>query len=68
MKQKVEEFNFKAGRLLGGRYTIVSKLGSGWEGEVYQVQEVHTGIMRAAKLFYPHRNEKLKVSTRYAKK
>lgn len=68
MKEKVEEFNFRAGRVLGGRYTTVSKLGSGWEGEVYQVQEVHTGIMRAAKLFYPHRNEKLKVSTRYAKK
>lgn len=68
MKEKITSFDFRAGRTLGGRYTIVKKLGSGWEGEVYQVQEFHTGIMRAAKLFYPHRNDKLKVSTRYAKK
>lgn len=68
MKKRIEEYNFSKGRTLGGRYTIMEKLGAGWEGEVYKVQELHTGIMRAAKLFYPHRNEKLKVSTRYAKK
>lgn len=64
----INDFDFKPGRNLCGRYNVVSKLGGGYEGEVYQVQEVHTGIMRAAKLFYPQRNEKFKVSTRYAKK
>lgn len=68
MKNRIEAFDFKPGRTLGGRYTVVEKLGAGWEGEVYKVQEVHTGIWRAAKLFYPQRNNKLKVSTRYAKK
>lgn len=68
MKKRIEAFNFGRGRVLGGRYTVVEKLGAGWEGEVYKVQESHTGIMRAAKLFYPQRNPKLKVSTRYAKK
>lgn len=68
MKNRIEEFAFKEGRTIAGRYTVVEKLGSGWEGEVYKVQEMHTGIMRAAKLFYPHRNEKFKVSTRYARK
>lgn len=68
MKKRIEEYNFETGRSLGGRYTVIEKLGAGWEGEVYKVQELHTGIMRAAKLFYPHRNDRLKVSTRYARK
>lgn len=68
MAEKIDHFNFKEGRSINGKYAIVKKLGGGWEGEVYQAQELHTGIMRAAKFFFPHRNEKLKVSTRYAKK
>jgi serine/threonine protein kinase len=68
MIEKLEEFDFKKGRSLAARYTVMEKLGAGWEGEVYKVQELHTGICRAAKFFYPHRNQKLKVSTRYAKK
>lgn len=68
MKKRIDEYNFEYGRSLGGRYTVIERLGAGWEGEVYKVQEMHTGISRAAKLFYPHRNPKLTVSTRYAKK
>lgn len=66
--KKIKSFDLKKGSQLQGRYTVLEKLGSGWEGEVYKVQEIHTGIYRAAKLFYPHRNDKMKVSTRYARK
>tara|TARA_Y100000768_G_scaffold388163_1_gene382545 strand:+ start:23265 stop:24023 length:759 start_codon:yes stop_codon:yes gene_type:complete len=66
--KKMESFDFPVGRRLAGKYIIQEKLGSGWEGEVYQVQEIHTNIVRAAKLFYPHRNIKFKRSTRFAKK
>ena len=68
MKNRIESFNFAAGSILAGHYTVIDKLGAGWEGEVYSVQEKHTGVVRAAKLFYPHRNEGFKVSTRAAKK
>ena len=43
-------------------------LGSGWEGEVYRIKEKGTGIERAAKLFFPHRNKKNKTSDTFAKK
>ena len=42
--------------MLAGKYTVVGTLGAGWEGEVYEVVERKTGIHRAAKVFYPHRN------------
>lgn len=44
-----------------------TRLGGGWEGEVYQVVEVSTGIARAAKLFYPERNSRNQTVRRYAK-
>jgi len=65
---KLTAFEFTPGSVFGGHYTVIEKLGAGWEGEVYKVSEKHTGIIRAAKLFYPHRNVKYKVSSRYAKK
>jgi tRNA A-37 threonylcarbamoyl transferase component Bud32 len=43
-------------------------LGSGWEGEVYRVIEQKTGIQRAAKLFYPHRNIRDRAVKFYARK
>ncbi|MBU1698983.1 MAG: protein kinase [Candidatus Eisenbacteria bacterium] len=43
-------------------------VGAGWEGEVYRVVEVGTGIERAAKLFFPHRNIGHRTSRSYAKK
>ncbi len=47
---------------------MISKLGSGWQGEVYKIEEVRTGIERAAKLFFPHRNIGNRISKIYAKK
>jgi len=65
---KIERFDFAPGRVIGGKYLIESKLGGGWEGEVYKVVERRTGIHRAAKVFYPHRNVKDAAVTNYAKK
>lgn len=43
-------------------------LGVGWEGEVYRVVEELTGIVRAAKFFYPERNIGNKTLRMYAQK
>ena len=43
-------------------------LGRGWEGEVYLIKEVSTGIERAAKFFFPHRNPRGRAAAAYAKK
>jgi hypothetical protein len=49
-------FDLEPGQKLGTSYRVEEFLGAGWEGEVYRVVEVPTGISRAAKLFYPRRN------------
>lgn len=54
--QRINSFNFQPGRVIAKKYEIAEHLGSGWEGEVYKIIERSTGIIRAAKLFYPHRN------------
>ena len=64
----VATFNFSERRVLARKYEIVCKLGSGWEGEVYKIRERNTGIERAAKLFFPHRNMHNRASKFYAKK
>lgn len=63
-----EKFGLPPGRSLGGKYVVNKLLGRGWEGEVYHVTEVATGIERAAKLFYPGRNPGNKALTFYARK
>lgn len=63
-----DTFNLEAGRIVARKYEVVSKLGSGWEGEVYKIRERSTGIERAAKLFFPSRNPGNKTSKFYAKK
>lgn len=68
MSIKLAEFNLPKGKIVGKRYIVQEKLGAGWEGEVYRVAEVFTGIQRAIKLFYPSRNPNFEVSIRYAKK
>lgn len=65
---RIESFNFFPGRLLLNKYEVVSRLGAGWEGEVFKVRERATGIERAAKFFFPQRNVKDKASSFYAKK
>lgn len=56
MPQKITAFDFAPGRALAGKYEVVECLGTGWEGEVYRIREIATGVERAAKFFYPHRN------------
>ena len=65
---KIESFNFVPGQIINARYEILELLGEGWEGEVYLVKELLTGIERAAKFFFPHRNKHSKASKYYAKK
>lgn len=65
---KLTEFDFPEGRIINGKYEIIELLGAGWEGEVYKLVELNTGVERAAKFFFPHRNIKNKVANQYAKK
>lgn len=66
--QKITSFDLPPGKSIAGKYKVISRLGSGWEGEVYKVNEEKTGIERAAKFFYPHRNIKDKLAKQYAQK
>lgn len=67
-KNVIDNFDFKAGRNLAGKYEVLACLGKGWEGEVYHVIETRTGIERAVKFFYPQRNERDKSVSFYATK
>ncbi|HTL28129.1 MAG TPA: protein kinase [Tepidisphaeraceae bacterium] len=65
---KTKRFDFPAGRTIAGKYVIERLLGSGWEGEVYVIVERNTGIRRAAKFYYPHRDPMGKSAIAYARK
>ena len=60
--------NLSQGDLINDKYEVVSRLGGGWEGEVYLTRERITGIERTAKFFYPNRNKGNKIANLYAKK
>src|SRR6478752_7357444 len=64
----VRRFDFEPGRSVAGKYMIERPLGSGWEGEVYAIVERNTGIRRAAKFYYPHRDPTGKAAIAYARK
>lgn len=64
----VRRFDFAPGRKIAGKYEIERLLGSGWEGEVYVIVERNTGIRRAAKFYYPHRDPMGKAAITYARK
>ncbi|NIO00800.1 MAG: protein kinase [Candidatus Latescibacteria bacterium] len=64
----IDSFDFLPGRKLAGKYELVSLIGAGWEGEVYEIRELSTGITRAAKFFFPQRNPKNRTAIWYAKK
>jgi serine/threonine protein kinase len=68
MSRRITHFALEEGSLLAGKLVVEEMLGHGWEGEVYQVRERHTGIRRAAKLFFPQRNPRNVTVRRYAKK
>lgn len=65
---RIDGFGFRPGKKLRGHYEVVTHLGAGWEGEVYLIRELATGIERTAKFFFPHRNERDKSALFYAKK
>lgn len=55
--KRIESFEFPEGMILAKKYRVESLLGTGWEGEVYRLSELSTGIERAGKFFFPHRNK-----------
>lgn len=63
-----QRFDLLPGRAIAGRYQILRPLGSGYEGEVYAIVERATGIHRAAKFYYPHRDPRGLAAIRYARK
>ena len=65
---KKKGFRLEEGDRILGRYYVLSKIGSGSQGEVYKVEEALKKKRRAVKLYYPEENLKYKVSTRYAQK
>jgi serine/threonine protein kinase len=65
---RIESFDLQPGRVVARKYKVVARLGAGWQGEVYKIEEIRTGIERAAKLFFPHRNVGGRTSRIYAKK
>lgn len=64
----METFDLQPGRKLGSLYEVVGLIGTGWEGEVYRVVELRTGIHRAAKLFFPHWRDAEKALIKYARR
>jgi tRNA A-37 threonylcarbamoyl transferase component Bud32 len=68
MVKKKSEIDFKPGTKILGKYEILQLLGKGWEGKVYLVKELGTGIERAAKFFYSTRDKRGSSSKFYAKK
>jgi tRNA A-37 threonylcarbamoyl transferase component Bud32 len=66
--RKPKRFDFPPGRGIAGKYQVEELLGSGYEGEVYRIIEKSTGIRRAAKFYYPHRDPTGKAAIAYARK
>ncbi|MEZ4742721.1 MAG: protein kinase [Bdellovibrionota bacterium] len=66
--KEIKEFNFSRGAIIANKYEVFEKLGSGWEGEVYRVIEIESGVERAAKFYFPKRNPRNKVASRNAMK
>lgn len=52
--ERIDSFDLRPGRLLGRSYRVEQLIGRGAEGEVYQIRDERTGILRAAKLYFPH--------------
>lgn len=65
---RLKHIRLPAGTMLTDRYRILERLGTGWEGEVYLIRELVTGIERTAKLFLPQRNVGNRTLRFYARK
>jgi len=65
---RMTSFDLAPGRKIGPNYVVESLLGTGSEGEVYQVRELGTDIRRAAKLYFPHRDPRHRAMIRHAQK
>lgn len=65
---RIDTFGFESGTVIAGKYKILERLGAGWEGEVYLIREMATGIERTAKFFYPQRNQRDRALKFYARK
>jgi serine/threonine protein kinase len=65
---RIDKFAFTEGTVLAKKYIVLEKIGDGWEGEVYLVKEKGTGVFRAAKVFYPHRDKRGKTTRFTARK
>jgi len=67
-REQTSELDLRPGMTLGRNYFAVEFLGSGWEGEVWKVEERATGIPRAAKIFYDRPGLRKGQIRRYAQK
>ncbi len=67
-EKRIDHFNIEPGRILAGKYEVLSFLGSGWEGEVYKVRERSIDVERAAKFFFPQNNLHNRAIKFYARK
>ena len=65
---RLKHIRLPPGTLLTEHYRVLECLGTGWEGEVYLIREITTGIDRTAKLFLPHRNPRNRTLRFYARK
>lgn len=68
MSKKNDQLNFEIGTILSSKHVVMDRLGGGYEGEVYLVKEIGTGIERAAKFFYQKKGTSERWVRLYAKK
>lgn len=61
-------YRLESGSPLGDRYRVLELLGTGWEGVVYRVEERVTKVQRAAKIYFPHRNQRDSALRHYVRK
>ena len=66
--KRVDSLDLPEGFILSRKFEVLGQLGRGWEGEVYSIRELSTGIERAAKVFYPQRNPSNRAAKFYARK
>ncbi len=65
---RMKTFSLPKGRTIGSSYKVESHLGGGSEGEVYKICDQTTGIQRAAKIYFPHRDPKQQLTAQHARK